>query len=859
MTLFVEDADDAFVWQDYLEVTNEEEVPHALFHHVELSMESSLQPGLILEVADKNDKNKYWPATIKMNCGALLSMSYIGPKKTRMPEFWVDITKVDVRPLGWCKQQKEADPESKVFLDPPSTMKESYPDEDWHLLNSTATTGKQTVASECLSSEGHTPIERLRKGMRVEVQDEHNPYFHWIATIIDNVGGRLHLRYDVPESFSAENPVPDFWLFYLSPRLFKVGWADEKGAPFRYEPPSITSAALDDEGGWGTILESCKQESKKLPSPADLFEGEREMDSHSTLGETLFKEGMKLETVNPQNHVEICPATVINVYHTGHFTIQVDSISGTEMPPIRVSYPEDPYIFYAGWSKSNKISLTPPNGWVSEKEDFDWDEYLTTTMSEAVPKECFVKKEETAADMGFEVGQKLESIDIENDQTICAATITKILGHLLWVHLDCYENLKPSIIVSADSMDIFPVGWCGSNGYPLKPPMDHLEVCRKIKLEEEELPAPKTSETTSAKSSWCPKIYFNHKCFTGPYLSKGKIALLPKFVGPGPITLVLKEVLSQLISTAYKSRQVLKELTCEGKVPANMHIEMLKAKLKTAIFSANVAIATSADQVEEYCKSVCQKLQSCPYLFGPDCNDGHCPVGCSTLSKSQFTSYWSKKTKTGVPIDGTRKRGRKRKVKLLKDEDVAENGKDDESDQSSHGDAEYKERPAKKIFPAFEMRTRKAKLPNFALLGSSWVWGNDGADDQTPARKRRRGPSTDSVQLPTPPSSVKNMEGVVRKRGRPRIDRSQHRTAATAGLTNPAMWSKEDVAKYLKKTHDCCCLAERLEAEDIDGKAFMMLNLPTLLENFKFTIRYSIKLCQHIELVKYAYLTEYCK
>jgi SLED domain len=95
-----------------------------------------------------------------------------------------------------------------------------------------------------------------------------------------------------------------------------------------------------------------------------------------------------------------------------------------------------------------------------------------------------------------------------------------------------------------------------------------------------------TSEFGSSKSSWCPKIFFNHKCFTGPYLSKGKIALLPKSVGPGPIILVLKEVLSQLISTAYKSRQVLKELTCEEKIPANMHVEMLKAKF---LFCASFA------------------------------------------------------------------------------------------------------------------------------------------------------------------------------------------------------------------------------------------------------------------------------
>lgn len=40
----------------------------------------------------------------------------------------------------------------------------------------------------------------------------------------------------------------------------------------------------------------------------------------------------------------------------------------------------------------------------------------------------------------------------------------------------------------------------------------------------------------------CPKIYFNHRCFSGPYLNKGRIAELPQCVGPGNCVLVLREV-----------------------------------------------------------------------------------------------------------------------------------------------------------------------------------------------------------------------------------------------------------------------------------------------------------------------------
>ena len=80
------------------------------------------------------------------------------------------------------------------------------------------------------------------------------------------------------------------------------------------------------------------------------------------------------------------------------------------------------------------------------------------------------------------------------------------------------------------------------------------------------------------KEEWCPKIYFNHKCFSGPFLSKGRIAELPKCVGPGPIHLVLEGVLTMLINVAYKSSRVLRELQMEGPPNPNMYQATLKAK-----------------------------------------------------------------------------------------------------------------------------------------------------------------------------------------------------------------------------------------------------------------------------------------
>lgn len=45
------------------------------------------------------------------------------------------------------------------------------------------------------------------------------------------------------------------------------------GKPWQYQPPSITSAMMDDDDEeWGSVLETAKLEAELLPPPVDLFE-----------------------------------------------------------------------------------------------------------------------------------------------------------------------------------------------------------------------------------------------------------------------------------------------------------------------------------------------------------------------------------------------------------------------------------------------------------------------------------------------------------------------------------------------------------------------------------------------------------
>jgi len=74
--------------------------------------------------------------------------------------------------------------------------------------------------------------------------------------------------------------------------------------------------------------------------------------------------------------------------------------------------------------------------------------------------------------------------------------------------------------------------------------------------------------------------------------------LLPQSVGPGPVSLVIREVLSMLINVAYKSSRILRELQLDGAPNPSMQQQILGAKY--AVCSPLIMIATLCDKADSY-------------------------------------------------------------------------------------------------------------------------------------------------------------------------------------------------------------------------------------------------------------------
>uniref|UniRef100_A0A8C5J6K4 Scm like with four mbt domains 1 n=2 Tax=Junco hyemalis TaxID=40217 RepID=A0A8C5J6K4_JUNHY len=846
-----------FNWDEYLEDTGATAAPHGSFKHVDTSLQNGFAPGMKLEVAVKSDQNTYWVATIITTCGQLLLLRYDGYGEDRKADFWCDILTADLHPIGWCQQNKK-------ILKVPEGIKDKIPDQEEFLQR--VLKGACSAPANLLEGlhRGKNPLDLIAPGSRLELQNARDSLEAWIVTVVENVGGRLKLRYEGLEDLDKF----DQWLFYLDPFLHQVGWAAQHG--YSLQPPSAIRS-LRSEADWQEILKKVKEEEEESSVPTDLFKDKPVIGVHS------FSEGMKLEAVDPMAPFVISPATVLKVFNDKYFMIEIDDLRAERASSQRyVCHLNSAGIFPVQWSLKNGLHLSPPPGYPGQ--DFDWADYLKQCGAEAAPQSCFPL---LTSDHGFKENMKLEAVNPVDPEEVCIATVTKLKDSYLWLQLEGSKKPVPECIVSVESMNIFPVGWCETNGYQLRPPRKAIVNKQKkiavVQPEKQILSSRtvhdglKNQELNSSDSVvingkyCCPKIYFNHRCFSGPYLNKGRIAELPQSVGPGNCVLVLKEVLTLLINAAYKPSRVLRELQLDEEAAWHGYGETLKAKYKGKSYRATVEVVRTADRVADFCRKTCIKLECCPNLFGPQMVLDKCSENCSVLTKTKYTHYYGKRKnkRIGRPPGGhsnlevamkkPNKRRKRRKHffvhKKKRSSTSVDNtpagspqgsGAEEEDDQDEVDEESLTEDSTSEhqdeLLEESEVSEKKSlsSSPTQSELSHSLAQDRDKRK-----RKLRTFSFSDDENKPPSPKDIK-MEVAEKLQ----LD------------SNPLEWSVADVVRFLKST-DCAPLARIFLDQEIDGQALLLLTLPTVQECMDLKLGPAIKLCHHIERVKLAFYQQF--
>ncbi|XP_033845127.1 scm-like with four MBT domains protein 2 isoform X2 [Periophthalmus magnuspinnatus] len=847
-----------FNWEEYIEEKGGSAAPHTNFKHVEISLQSSFQPGMKLEVANKSTPDTYWVATIITTCGQLLLLRYSGYGEDRKADFWCDVMTAELHPVGWCAQNNKT-------LIPPEAIKEKY--SDWTEFLIQDLTGSRTAPANLLEGplRGKNTVDLIVEGSVLELQDTYDPFLYWPARVIKNIGGRLCLRY---AGLTEDHLTRDIWLFYLNVRLRPLGWAQENC--LTVEPPTELKC-LQNHSDWQQALEEARLEGQKNPLPLEVFKDHVDLPKHS------FKVGMKLEMVPWWDRLQICPVSVTKVYNEYYFQVTVDDLSVDAKPWSVVCHVNSPGILPVQWCLKNGTGLERPRGF--EGQDFDWADYLKKSGTEAAPDVCFPDTWQTR---GFAKDMWLEAVNPARPSEVCVAQITQVTGRLLWLRLEGVTKPLSECIVDSESMDIFPVGWCEANAYPLTPPLKPVSSKQKkiavvqpekqlVQSVPEEVPPvshcqPVAMDPGAANGRYCcSKIFVNHRCFSGPYLNKGRIAELPQAVGPGKCALVLKELLTMLINAAYKPGRVLKELQEMESHSWDCQEETLKAKYKGKTYRSTIRIVRIADQIPEFCRKVCLKLQCCPNLFSPLLVTDKCPENCSLQTKTKFTYYYGKKRKLSKPVGGedtegeqakpARKRKKRKAIFVQKKRRSStvdytyagspldsDDGEEDEDFTLHSGSEGTSSEPRDDLSVAEVSSSRPRRAVTLRKAANSGHSSQESTEREL--RRSTRSLSAynqkDNKYQPPKEQDVQMEEG----ESQLVLDR------------NPLEWTVDEVVQFINST-DCASLANIFQEQDIDGQALLLLTLPTVQECMDLKLGPAIKLCHHIERVKVAFYKQY--
>jgi hypothetical protein len=378
------------------------------------------------------NKSFYWYATVIKYAGYYVKLRYLGYDQDDSADFWVHV----------CAEPQEIHSVGYACLNDcpiiaPYPIYEKIPDVKQYIIEQL--TGADTLPSEYETIVKESLKSKFKKGMILELVDKKKLSRMRVARIIDNIGGRLRMKYENSEDFD------DFWCHELSELIHPVGWSMQTGHDL-YATEDYKRMSLKNIQN--------RQISTSAECTPDMFRKVRPSQSLQS-----FKVNMKLETIDPLVLSSIRVATVSKVLKNDYLIIRIDGAGENDMFCYHRS---SSAIFPAGFCQNNNLQLHPPYGYQGQ---FTWEKYLKDTNSEFAPIDSFYSN--NSKKNPFEKGMKLESVDLMEPKMICAATVADVVDRLILLSFDGWDNQFDQW-VDWESCDIYPIGWAKFVGYPLE-------------------------------------------------------------------------------------------------------------------------------------------------------------------------------------------------------------------------------------------------------------------------------------------------------------------------------------------------------------------------------------------------------
>jgi hypothetical protein len=880
-----------FDWYAYLESVEGLEAPPESFVHVEASLKSLLPQDSVCEV-EKDDKVLF--CHVKLVSGQLVNIGYIsvlddGEEVVVSPvaEYtWLNLNTTPVFAFGHAKAQ-----EKEVCLDTLRCKHDTGWNKDldkvYKKLEELMKTKGWTPLTKNIEK-GSSPIlcDAIATGTQFELQDDKYPTKFWLVSVAENQGGLLGLRYASPDL----QPHTDLRLFVTDPRLCLCGTVAKSNKKYEFKVPDSLRALGYPEPVWKVLKSSFSA------SPAATDPGMVELLSLLPSAAPLLKHGfqqkMLLAAIDPRQEDRFLVCIVNEIIDQNYFKIALLEESDVSAVCFKTSDSicSIPWAVGEGLLDRNSLEnmACSPQSKIASK-------YLFPAHSTKYP--------------GLEAGQYLEFMTHTWPLTLNIAKILEVKQHILKLEvlMECGETRN--IVVSAGSRRIFPAGWAASNSIFIKVPERLHGFCESDEEKEVLVPEEKISvvpdkcEHSKAvlKGYWCPPIYFNHQCYSASFLRKQRLEALPQFIGPGPVRLVMREVLSRLVGSSFKSGAVLKKLEVGESRRPHFWLETMKGKSRVLLLEGRVEVPERAEQVTEFCREVCQKLECCPYLFGPVRVGGECPSACQTRPKHEFLLETSRSKNKGRRGGGKKRHRKPEEQNGGEDKNGGEDSSSDETESatpscSNTRDPSRETSPDRESGPPLKKRavTQLKVEPTPKEMEDLEELLEESLRDDTPSppirppspkflRSRKPKPATPpspstSLITTSPPqlngvSYAEDPDPLLFGRGvelepafryedlvaPPRPMMEPPPVYRIRLKSNPVDWTSDEVSQYIhsQKEQEISQLAQAFKHEQIDGPAFLLLNLPTILDHWRIKFSTAYTLCRLIEGVKLAFYLQF--
>jgi hypothetical protein len=300
--------------------------------------------------------------------------------------------------------------------------------------------------------------------MLLEIQDINRPWNLWFVRIINNRGGRLHLRYIINTNEDEEKEdSSDIHIFYLDWRIHFIGWTSNNSSIYSYDIPTYLSLTCDKQ----SIIDMCLRKSQKQFLPLNLFKDQEEIRKHR------FTEGMKLEVFDSKSQ-NIYVGQIGHIYNEYYFDIILDNENQSSF----IAHATHPHILPPHWASEHRFALMKGKS-IRQSEDY-WNNYTEKNgKNDLASERCFhLITLNSTGNNRVEPGMKMEMIYTLNEKDfVISVTLIHVIDHLMWLRIDdtslFHDEQLIYHVLPINSLDVFPVGWAKFNGFELIKPIQY--------------------------------------------------------------------------------------------------------------------------------------------------------------------------------------------------------------------------------------------------------------------------------------------------------------------------------------------------------------------------------------------------